>query len=82
MKLTNDNKVDKELPPLLPLSTRIRHKEHSRLIGVIISVETASADLPYMIDWDDVMLARELLGSLYWWTSVSQVELEEDDEQN
>ena len=60
------------------LETRVRHKEHSELVGTIIRHERHESGcispVPFYVLWDDGKLARELLGMLHWYQDAGRVE--------
>ena len=58
-----------EILELLPVGTRIHHKDHPKLTGKIVGWEYHErggiSPLPYKVYWDNPALALELIG---WFT--------------
>ena len=67
-------------PPKLAEGTRVRHREHPELTGVIKHYEWNApgvlSAIPYCIGWDDSALACERLGFLFVYATDDGVEPE------
>jgi hypothetical protein len=63
---------------VLPIGTKVRHKEHPELIGIIVHYEYHRSGklspLPYCVHWEDNALASKLLGWLFVYPSREMLE--------
>ena len=62
---------------VIPVGSKVRHKEHPELIGKIYNHEYCEGKysaLPYTVDWDNSVLAHDLLGMLPCWPRLENIE--------
>ena len=63
----------------LPIRTRIADKNNPSLQGIIEGIAYLSGGglsaLPYILKWDNEILARELRGRFYFWGADDIIEL-------
>lgn len=63
---------------VLPVGTKVRHKDHPELTGKICSHEYhhvgVFSALPYTVDWDNPALARKLMGMIPIWPLLEKLE--------
>ena len=67
-----------EIIKVLPVGTKIRHKKHPELIGMIYGHEYHKcgkiSPMPYCVHWDDNSKASDILGWFFVYPEPTEIE--------